>query len=213
MDKIVLIGAGGHCKVIIDIIKSANSFDIVGITDENKLCDEVVSGIKIIGNDNILSNLYNDGVKNAFICIGALNNPSLRTKLYSKVKKIGFNVPSLVSPNACVSECAVIGDGTCVMPGAIINSGAIIKENCIINSSSVVEHECLIEENTHISPNACVCGNVHIGSNCHIGAGSTVIQGINIGNNVTVGAGAVVIRDVADNVITAGVPAKLIGRR
>lgn len=213
MDNIVLIGAGGHCKVIIDIIKSMGIYKIIGITDENKVQDELMNGINIIGSDDVLTEVYARGVTNAFVCVGALGNPALRATLYNKIKDIGFNIPCLVHKSAIVSDYANLGSGTCVMPGAIINSGAFISKNCIINSSAVIEHECNVGYNTHISPKACICGGTNIGSNCHIGAGSIIIQGITIGDNVTIGAGAVVIRDVLGGSIVAGVPAKLIGRR
>lgn len=209
MKKIVLIGAGGQCKVIIDIIKSKNQYEIVGITDKNQI-EQMVLDIPIIGDDSILEDLYKSGVEYAFICIGALNNMHLRNLIYSNLRKIGFKIPSLIHNNAIVSQYSHIGIGTCVMAGAIINPEAVVKENCIVNTGAVVEHDCVIGNNTHISPNACIAGACFIGDNCHIGIGSSIIQCVNVGNNVTVGAGAVVINDLQDNVVAAGVPAKVI---
>jgi len=220
MKKIVLIGAGGHCKVIIDIIKSINEFEIVGITDKlglylqnkNRNLGYVVD-VPIIGDDSILDTLYMQGVEYAFVCIGALTNIEVRYKLFEKLKKIGFIIPVLVHKNATISSYAEIKEGTCIMAGAVINAGAKIGENCIINTGAIVEHDCYIDKNTHISPNACLCGEVTIGYNTHIGAGSTVLQGIDIGNNVTIGAGAVVVNDIGDSIKAVGVPAKIIDCR
>ena len=92
MEKIVLVGAGGHCKVIIDIIKSVGEYDIIGVTDTTFRGQKLVLDIPIIGDDSILKKLYNDGVKNAFVCIGALQNIKLRDKIYNKLKDIGFNI-------------------------------------------------------------------------------------------------------------------------
>lgn len=209
MKKIVLIGAGGHCKVIIDILKSKNDFQIVGVTDKNQGEGKVLD-IPIIGDDSILENLYNEGVRFAFICIGALNNLSIRNIIYDKLKSIGFKIPVLIHKNAIVSPYVHVSEGTCIMAGAIVNPNAKIMENCIINSGAIIEHDCVIGNNTHISPKACIAGGSIIGDNCHIGVGSSIIHGVKIGNNVTVGAGAVVIDNVENNTVVIGVPAKVI---
>ncbi|MBU3101683.1 MULTISPECIES: acetyltransferase [Clostridium] len=213
MEKIVLVGAGGHCKVIIDIIKSVGEYDIIGVTDTTFRGQKLVLDIPIIGDDSILKKLYNDGVKNAFVCIGALQNIKLRDKIYNKLKDIGFNIPVLIHKDAIVSSYASIAAGTCVMPGAIINPGVSIEENCIINTGVVIEHECKIQRNTHISPKACIAGAVKVGHDTHVGMGSCIIQALHIGNNVIIGAGAVVINNVEDNVVAVGVPSKIIKRR
>ena len=213
MEKIVLVGAGGHCKVIIDIIKSVGEYDIIGVTDTTFRGQKLVLDIPIIGDDSILKKLYNDGVKNAFVCIGALQNIRLRDKIYNKLKDIGFNIPVLIHKDAIVSSYATIAFGTCVMPGAIINPGVSIDENCIINTGVVIEHDCKIQRNTHISPKACIAGGVKVGHDTHVGMGSCIIQALHIGNNVIIGAGAVVINNVVDNVVTVGVPSKIIKRR
>lgn len=212
MDKIVLVGAGGHCKVIIDLIKSASKYDIVGVTDKayESSEDKFVLDIPIIGDDSILDDLYKSGIKNAFVCIGALHNISIRDKIYNKLKAIGFSIPVLIHKNSIVSPYAKICGGTCVMAGAIINPGSYIEENCIINTGAVIEHDCRLQRNTHISPSASIAGGVSIGRNTHIGIGSSVIQSVHIGNNVIIGAGAVVIEDIVDNVTAVGVPSKII---
>ncbi|WMJ81181.1 acetyltransferase [Clostridium sp. MB40-C1] len=209
MEKIVLVGGGGHCKVIIDIIKSMRKYEIVGITDSKGIGDKLLD-VPIIGNDDVLSQVYKGGVKNAFISFGSIGNMGLRDKIYYNLKRIGYEVPVLIHNKAVVSPYAKIKEGTCVMAGAVINPGAEIGENCIINTSSVVEHDCLVGRNTHISPRVCLAGGVKVGINSHIGAGASVIQGINIGSDVVVGAGAVVLNDIKDSVTTVGVPAKII---
>ncbi|HEY8362210.1 MAG TPA: acetyltransferase [Tissierellaceae bacterium] len=209
MKKIVLIGGGGHCKVIIDIIRSTAEYEIIGITDKNNIGQKVL-GVPIIGDDEILEELKNKGVDYAFICVGAIDNIQKRWGIYDKLKEIGFKMPILIHRDAIVSRYALIEEGTCVMPGAIVNSCAYIGKNCIINTSSVIEHDCVIEANTHVSPKAVLGGEVKIGENSHIGMGSTIIQGIRIGNNVTIGAGAVVINDIPDNSVAVGVPAKVV---
>ncbi|WP_461206462.1 acetyltransferase [Clostridium sp. DL1XJH146] len=211
MDKIVLIGAGGHCKVIIDIIENSYNYEIVGVLDKTK--KGYINDTPIIGNDDELLQLFNNGVKNAFVCLGALDNLIIRQKIYNKLKKIGFEIPTLIHKNSIVSKFATIGDGTAVMPCSVINSGAIIKENCIINTSAVIEHDCVIGANCMISPRAALAGGVTVGDNSLIGIGSSIIQGVNIGSNTIIGAGAVVIRDIENNVVAVGVPAKILNKR
>lgn len=212
MKKIVLVGGGGHCKVIIDIIKSTNEYEIVGVTDNNKIGEKLLD-VPIIGNDDILPELFKSGVKNAFVSLGALNNIEVRDKIYNKLKNVGFNIPKLIHNKAVVSPYTEIHDGTCIMAGAIVNAGAVINENCIINTSSVIEHDCIIGRNTHVSPRSCIAGGCSIGENSHIGAGCCIIQGINIGSNVVIGAGAVVLKDIKDHVTAVGIPAKIIKSR
>lgn len=205
MDKIVLVGGGGHCKVIIDIIRSNYELDIEGIVDIRRK-EEYVLDIPVIGTDDDLKRLYNCGVHNAFVCVGDLK---IRERVYNNLKKIGFKLPVLVHESSIISPYTKIKDGTCIMAGAIINPGAVINENCIINSGAVIEHDCTIGRNTHISPNVAIAGGVTIGENCHIGIGSSVIPGIRIGSNVVIGAGAVVIGNIPDDTLAVGVPAKI----
>jgi sugar O-acyltransferase (sialic acid O-acetyltransferase NeuD family) len=213
VEKIVLVGAGGHCKVIIDIIKSRSKYEIVGVTDKAYGDQKLVLDIPIIGDDSILEELYNTGVRNAFVCVGALKDMSIRDAIYDKLKDIGFILPALIHKDAIVSPYADIYGGTCVMAGAIINPGAIIDENCIINTGAVIEHDCKVSRNTHISPRACLAGRVIVGRSTHIGMGSSIIQGVHIGSNVIIGAGAVVTNNIPDNVVAVGVPSKIIKRR
>jgi len=210
MEKIVLIGAGGHCKVVIDIIKSVGKYHIIGITDKAYIGKNFVLDIPIIGDDSILKELYYEGVKNAFVCVGALHDMRLRDKIFNKLKAIGFNIPVIIHKNAIVSPYACIAFGTCVMPGAIVNPGAYIEENCIINTGAVIEHDCKLQRNTHISPKACIAGGVSVGHDTQVGMGSSIIQSVHIGNNVIIGAGAVVIDNIVDNVVAVGIPSKII---
>lgn len=209
MKKIVLIGAGGHCKVIIDIIKGIKEYEIIGITDKGGITDTVLD-VPVIGTDDILPKLFKDGVEYAFICVGALSNLKHRENIYDKLKEIGFKIPMLVHKSAIVSDYAQVSEGTCVMAGAIINPGAFIGKNCIINTGAIIEHDCVVSDSSHISPGVALAGGVKVGTATHIGIGSSVIQNVEIGNNVTIGAGAVVINSILDNVLAVGVPAKEI---
>lgn len=212
MDKIVLIGGGGHSKVIIDIIKSINTYEIFGIVDKNKACKDVL-GIPIVGDDNDLEKIYKSGVEYAFICVAAIENVNLRMKLYHKIKTIGFKLPRLIHSSAIISPYAEIGEGTCVMAGAVINANAKVGSNSIINTGAIVEHDCIIGDNVQISPGVVLAGSVNINDNTFVGIGSRIIQGITIGREVVIGAGAVVIDDIPDNSVAVGIPAKVIKER
>lgn len=209
MKKIVLVGGGGHSKVIIDIIKSTNEYEIIGITERDTTLKRVLD-IPILGDDSILKELFKKGVEYAFIGVGIGEENNLRIKLFNKIKRIGYKFPVLTHKQAIVSPFAKIGKGTCVMAGTIINPNAKIGNNSVINTGAIIEHDCIIRDNTFISPGAILAGNVIINNNSIIGIGSKIIEGIVIGNNVTIGAGAVVINDIPDNCIAVGVPAKVI---
>lgn len=214
MNKIVLVGAGGHAKVIIDIIRSMGKYKIEGIVDKYpEMVGQTVCGVKVIGTDDSLQQIHASGVDYAFVCIGALDNMGLRENIFNSLKSIGYKMPCLVHSSAWVSEYAYLGEGTCVMPHVSINSGATIGENCIINTASVVEHDCIIERNVHISPSATLAGGVHVGSSSHIGIGACIIQNVVVGKNVVIGAGAAVINDIPDGALALGVPAKIITYR
>lgn len=206
MKKIVLVGGGGHCKVIIESIRLCNQYQIVGILDFH---EGEVLGIPVIGDDDMLQELYNEGVESAVICIGGLNNPSIRQKVRSGLKAIGFNLPVISHPSSIISDTARIGEGTCIMAGAIINADAQIGEITIINTSAVIEHECVIGDNTHVSSGAVVLGGVEIGENTLIGARSVIRQGIQVGDNSIIGAGSVVVKNILSKSTVYGNPAKV----
>lgn len=211
MEKIILIGGGGHCTSIIDTIKSSKLYDIVGIIDIREKIGEEINHIKIIDCDDNL-NIYRKEVSNAFIAIGSIGNVNIRKEIFGKLKKLEFNLPFIIDKNAIISENATIGCGTFIGKGVIVNSGASIGENCIINSGAIIEHDCKIGDFVHIAPGSTVCGGVKIKDNSHIGAGSVILQYNNIGHDTIIGAGSVVIRDISNNVVSYGNPAREVRR-
>lgn len=194
MEKIVLIGAGGHCLSVLDSLLELNSFEIVGITDMKS--DYEVMGIRVIGNDDILEELFKSGVKNAFISLGSIGNTAIRRKIYNNLKRIGFKLPCIIDKTAIVSRNIILGEGIFVGKGAIINAGVEIGDNSIINSGAIIDHECRIGEFVHIAPGVSMSGGIIIENDTHIGTGSNIIQGIKIGNNSIVGAGSTIIKDI-----------------
>ncbi len=206
--KIVLIGGGGHCKVVVSQLKKTE-FAIAGIVDKYKSPGVFTEDVKVIGTDQDLTSLYEAGIQYALITVGSIKDNSKRRQLFHMIKKIGFKIPVIVSPAAIVDKSADIGEGTVVMPGCIVNVDASIGINCIINTGAIIEHDCRIGDHCHLAPGVRVSGGVEIGEMSFIGVGSSVIQGVKIGRNVKIGAGTVVLNDVPDNLVVVGSPGKI----
>ena len=191
MKKIILIGGGGHCKSVIDVIEQEAQFDIAGIVDKPELLGSTIFGYPVIGNDSDLESLAKK-YQNALITIGQIKSSSLRIKLYDLAIKAQFSLPYIVSPNAYVSKHSKIGSGTVVMHNAIVNANASIGNNCIINSKALIEHDCFISDHCHISTNTIINGGVKIGSRCFIGSNVTTKNNITISENSFIKAGSLV---------------------
>ena len=197
MDKIILIGAGGHARSCIDVIESHNKYEIMGLVDKDKK-SSYENLYPVIGTDLDLEKLRKDCDK-ALIAIGQIKSPINRIKLYEKLKGLNFILPSIVSPKAYVSKRAEIGEGTIVMHGSVINANVKVGNNCIVNNKALIEHDSLVGDNCHIATGAIINGNVSIGSGTFIGSGSVIIQNISIGNNSVVGAGLVAKNNILPN--------------
>lgn len=208
--KLILVGGGGHCKVVLSILKKLNSYEIVGIADRTEKLNSKILGVAISQTDRDLEGVFKSkDITNAFITLGSVGNSEKRRHLFDLVKNIGFNVPTIVSPDSIISEKVNIGEGTVIMPGAIINSGSVIGSNCIINTGAIIDHDCSIGDHVHIAPGVTLSGGVNVESGVHIGTGATLIQSIVIGEKSIIGAGAVVLSDMPPNSVVVGVPAKV----
>ncbi|KJR42232.1 Sialic acid O-acyltransferase, NeuD [Candidatus Magnetoovum chiemensis] len=207
-DKIVLLGGGGHAKVLIELIKALDRYNISCILDPVIEPSTEVMGIEVLGGDQYLEGLFTEGVINACISLGSVKADSRRKGLYEKVRNMGFLVPSLIHPKAIVSTDAIISEGVQIMAGAILQTGSIIGENSVINTGAIIEHDCRIGNHVHVCPGAVVCGGCCVGDGAFVGAAATVIQCVNIGNNATVAAGASVIGNVPDGCTVKGIPAQ-----
>ena len=192
--EIILIGAGGHAASCIDVIEQEDKFRIAGLIGKREEVGRKVCGYNIIGVDNDLPDLFKQ-YKSAHISIGQINT-DIRNIIYSQIKKIGFSVPSIISPNAYVSVHADIGNGNIIMHGVIINAGAKIGNNCIINTKALIEHDVQIEDGCHISTNSILNGNVKIGTGTFVGSSACIKNNISIGKNCIIGMGLSVRRDV-----------------
>jgi len=188
-EKILLIGGGGHCKSVIDVIESQNRFEIAGIVDKKECLGQKVLGYEIIASDDDLEDLINK-YKYAVITVGQLKNTDVRIALFENLKRIGFELPVITSSRAYVSKHAQVNEGTVVMHDVLINAGSLIKENCIINSKALIEHDAIINENCHISTGAVINGGVIVEKNCFVGSNVVTKQYITIKENSFIKAGS-----------------------
>ena len=192
MKNIILIGGGGHCKSVIDVIEQEGRFEIVGIVDKPELLGSNVLGYSVIGNDSDLDSLAKK-YQYALITAGQIKSPSLRIKLFNLAVKAGFILPSIVSPNAYVSRYASLGNGVVVMHGSLVNINTTISDNCIVNSKALIEHDCQIFKHCHISTNATINGGVTVEEGCFIGSGAITKESIIIKRNSFIKAGSVAV--------------------
>lgn len=206
--KLLLIGGGGHCKSVLDSLLQANKYSEISIIDKKENIGKTILDIRIIGFDDDLVKLHEQGYNYAVVTFGSVGDPTLRIKLFSLLEKIGFEMPNIVDSTAIVSKYVKMETGIYVGKNAVINIGASIGKGSIINTSTTIEHDCIIEKFSHIAPGTVLCGDVKIGANSHIGAKSVVKQQVRIGANTIIGMGSVVLHDVGDSMIAYGNPCK-----
>lgn len=210
LEKVILIGGGGHCRSVLQALKRAN-VNVYGIVD-NKLPEgEHVLGVRVLGGDAVLKEHAREACR-FIVTVGSIRGGALRRELYEKIISYGYRPQSFVSEKAIVSEDVNIGDGTVVLDGAIVNTGTVLGRNCIINSGCIIEHDCHVGDHVHVAPGAVISGDVSLGENVFVGAGSVIKQGMRIGAGATIASGGVVIRDVNAEVTVAGVPARRIDK-
>ncbi|MCG3658942.1 NeuD/PglB/VioB family sugar acetyltransferase [Aliarcobacter butzleri] len=186
-EKIVLIGGGGHCHSVIDVIEQENKYEIIGIVDTKENIGKKVLDYKIIACDDDLETIFLS-CKNAFITVGQIESNKIRVKIYNNLKKIGFNLPVIISPLAYVSNHSSIEEGTIIMHHALVNSNTKIGKNCIINTKALIEHDCIVEDNCHISTASVVNGSVIVKENSFLGSNATSKQSIEIDGFIKAGS-------------------------
>lgn len=187
----ILYGASGHAKVIIDTLEAIGK-KIDYVVDDN------ASISSLLGYEVRRDSGHYDS---AIVSIG---DGKIRKEIVSRLEVKGW--ATAIHPKAIISPYASIGEGTVVMAGAVINSGAVIGKHSIVNTGATVDHDCVIGDFVHIAPGVHISGGVNIGEGSWIGVGSCVKQGVNIGKWVTIGAGSVVVKDIPDSVTAYGCP-------
>jgi sugar O-acyltransferase (sialic acid O-acetyltransferase NeuD family) len=212
MKRIIIIGAGGNSKVLIDTVlervKNDEDIKIIGILDDDPLKKEF-QGFPVIGPVARISEYARD--KDIWFINGIGSNEIRKSICLKYGETIQYD--NAVHPTAIIGSDVTIGSGSVVMAGAIINTGTKIGKQVIVNTGAILEHDNIIDDFAHIASGTVTAGNVRVGECSMLGTGTRVIQGIKIGSNVMIGAGATVIDDINDNCTAVGVPAKIIKQR
>lgn len=194
MNRLIIIGASGHGKVIADIAVKNGYEDIVFLDDDESIKE--CAGFPVVGRTQDAKALEGDKIV-------AIGNAEIREKIQKEIETI-----TLIHPDAVIGRRVSLGKGTVVMAGAIINSDTVIGDGCIINTAASVDHDCVVGDYSHIAVGAHLCGTVHIGRSTWIGAGATVSNNIDICSTCVIGAGGVVTKDISIAGTYIGVPAK-----
>lgn len=204
MSVLLILGAGGHGRVVADSAAAQGKWDRIAFCDDRY---PSMDGPEwpVIGDSTAFFRQAEDEQLERFIAIG-----DARTRLAAvdRLRAMGCASPTIIHPRAVVSPFARVGAGTVVIAGAVVNIGASIGPACIINTGATVDHDCALEDGVHVCPGAHLAGNVTVGQGTWIGIGSAIRQGISIGSWCMVGAGAAVVADVSDDTVVVGVPAR-----
>jgi len=206
MNQLLILGAGGHGKVIAEIAEALGNWqNIAFLDDRHAKLDGTMRWPVIDGVRH--SNRFVSDYSHAVVAVG---DSTMRLGWLSMLTSHGFEIPSLVHPTAWISPSADLGKGTVVMANATVQADSRFGSGCIINTGASVDHDCSLADGVHVCPGVNLGGNVHVGVESLLGIGCSVIQGVRIGGRVTVGAGAAVISDISDCLTVVGVPARSI---
>jgi sugar O-acyltransferase (sialic acid O-acetyltransferase NeuD family) len=208
MDAIVVVGGGGHAKVVLSILRKLRRYDILGYTDVKDR--GAILAASHLGGDPDLASLAGQRKISAVLGVGQVGLGMGRRDIRTKLSALPLHFPVLVSPHAIVNEDVAMGEATVVMDGAVINCGATIGRGVIVNSNSTIEHDVVIADWVHVAPGVTISGGTTVGQFSMVGAGATVIEGINIAERCLIGAGATVVRDLTESGTYVGCPARRI---
>ncbi|WP_211259582.1 acetyltransferase [Belnapia moabensis] len=206
--RVVIIGAGGHAKVIIEAVR-AQGGEVVGLVAQANDSAPVL-GAPILGGDEVLPALRAQSLDAAIIAIG---NNALRERLGRKAQSLGFALPHVVHPTAFLSPSARLGAGVVVMARAVVGTDTSVADLAIINTAAAVDHDNSIGLAAHIAPGCALAGTVRVGARALVGVGSALRPGIRVGADAIIGAGSTVVADVPDAAMVGGAPARPLRRR
>jgi UDP-perosamine 4-acetyltransferase len=207
----IILGGGGHARVLIDSLQMVGEVNILGILDpDEKLWGKSMQDIPILGNDERLPECIKQGADSFIVGLGSIGNFQERQRLYSYALSLELEPLPVIHPTATCSRWAKVGLGLQMLPRSIINAGAIIGDNVILNSGAIVEHDCVLGDHVHVATGAQLASGVRLGEGVHIGAGATVRQLISVGEGALVGCGAAVVKDVPPYTTVVGVPAMVM---
>ncbi len=203
----VLIGAGGHAKVLADIIRLSTDLELVAVLDDDSTKHGgSFGGVKIFGATELLEGRPG----NAEACVVGIGRNSIRARYFERARDLGYRLPPVVHPSAVIASDVVLSPGLCVMAGAVVNPGTELGINVVLNTNSAVDHDNRIGDHAHLHPGAILSGGVEVGPYTYIGTNAAVNPYLKIGARSMVGSGAVVTHNIPDGVLAVGVPAKII---
>jgi sugar O-acyltransferase (sialic acid O-acetyltransferase NeuD family) len=203
---VVILGAGRHGKVVLDILRAADQHRIVGFIDADaSLADTLIEGVKVLGGVNLLPKLRQQKIRAAIVAIG---DNRVRLSYARLVADAKLELINAIHPRAIVSPSAQIQRNTVIAAGATVCAQAVLGESVIANTGCIVEHECVIGDGAHICPGAVLAGRVRIGAGVMVGLGARVLPCLDVGDYALVGAGATVTRDVPPSATVIGTPAR-----
>lgn len=207
-EPIAIWGAGGHAKVVADILRSSGEFSLRGFIDDSRpgRKGEEFCGSNVLGGEEALVGLVRSGVRAAVVAIG---DASARMARLDRLRVMQMDLPVCIHPAAVVGADVEIGAGTVIAAGAVINPNSLIGDGVIVNTLSAIDHDCRVGTGAHICPGVRLGGNVTVGEGAWVGIGATVLNGVTVGPASFVGAGAVVIRNVPARAVVYGVPARI----
>ena len=205
---VVIIGGGGHAKVVIESLRAGGE-TVTAIIDADPT-PRAVLGVPVVGDDLALPTLRGQGLSKLFVAIG---DNRLRQTLGRKARDHGFALVNAIHPSAVVSPSVRLGEGIALMAGVAINAESWIDDLVIVNTGAVVDHDCRLGAACHLGPASALAGSVSVGERAFLGVGARAIPSVSIGADTIVGAGGVVVRDLPDAVVAIGVPAKIKGDR
>ncbi|MEZ4731768.1 MAG: acetyltransferase [Caldilineaceae bacterium] len=207
--RCIILGGGGHARVLIDCIHNMGDCQIHGILDPNQqLWGQLILDVRVLGGDELLAELANQQVNCFAVGVGGVGNNRPRQQLFELGLAHGLSPLLVKHSSALCSQWAEIGEGAQLLVNCIVNAGAKLGDNVLVNSGAIIEHDCVVDDHVHIATGAKLASTVSVGKGVHIGAGATVKQCVTIGNYAVVGAGAVVVHDVAPHTVVVGVPAR-----
>jgi sugar O-acyltransferase (sialic acid O-acetyltransferase NeuD family) len=208
--RVIVWGAGGHGKVVVDALLASNSWNVIGIVDDDiRKIGKEIFGVPVINFTGGISALANrldfDGVT---IAIG---DNYVRHRKFEEIRRLGIRAINVIHPSAHISRFVELGQGVTILAGATVNPGTTIADNVCVNTAASVDHDNHLERSCHILPNSTLTGGIRVGEFAYLGSGAVVTPNLTIHRYSYVGAGAVVLRDVPEGVIVSGVPAEPIG--
>lgn len=206
--KIAIIGAGGHARVVYEILRHDKNMEVVAFVDNvTKGSDEKIMSIPVVGDHSVLPKLIEDGVRGFIVGVG---DNKIRAYRFKEIMNMGLDPINAIHPTVHIAYNARIAEGVVIATGATVVTGAVIGNNSIINTGAIIEHEVIIGEHVHIGPGTSIAGRVTVKKGAFVGIGCTVKEYVTIGEKAVIGAGSVVLEDIPNNAVAVGAPAKVI---